>query len=462
MGTEYQNYKIAGDKNEYENTTTINPDNSVTWSSVPPTGDAYLASFISPWQMTFTTDDNGVPTSSSVGIPVWSGNSGFWFISENKSVIGYGSGTVGDLNTNLDTKFGFYADDNNVYAIISGVSKPYEDWGLGSSGVSGSGTTGNIVMWSGVTSTTTNIIDASFTDTEVRNHLDDTVDDHIQYYNSTRLDNKLNKIGSGLGARYIAHHYDSDDSTIHTVHDMFEHITPNWLLEGGELSSAGGLNVSWTEGHYNNIYSDDVKSFDAGSDTLTDNAINYLYIDYANEGLGVQVSTTFPNFNHILLGRVSCVNGSIYRIHQENNVAYAFNDGFKALKDLFPEFVKYGLIVEPHDTTPLAVKTDGGEYYENMNNKVTVPAIDSTVTLIRRWYHDGSGDWTSDTSSTIDTSNYDTGTGLTALPSNKYVKSLFIISPTEIHWIYPQEYFNTFTSALNSSLPDIPEGFFSQ
>jgi len=173
MGTEYQNYKIAGDNNDYENTTTVNPDNTVTWSSVPPTGEAYLASFVSPWQITFTTDDNGVPTSSSVGTPVWSGSSGFWFISESKSVIGYGSGTVGDLNTNLDTQFGFYADNNNIYAIISGVAKPYEDWGLGSSGVAGSGTTGNIVMWSGVTSTTTNVVNASFTDTEVRNHLDD-------------------------------------------------------------------------------------------------------------------------------------------------------------------------------------------------------------------------------------------------------------------------------------------------
>jgi len=459
MGTEYQYYKIAGDNNDYENTVTVNPDNTVTWESTPPTGDAYLSSFLSPWEMTFTTDDNGVPSSSSAGVPVWSSNSGFWFISESKSIIGYGSGTVGDLNSDLDTKYGFCADDSNVYVIINGVSKPYEEWGSGGGGgVSGSGTSGTIVMWSGASSPTTEIVNASFTDTEIRNHLDDLVDDHTQYYDSTRLDDKLHKIGSGSGARYIAHHYDDDGTTIHSVHDMFEHITPNWLLGGGTVTSGAGLTINWTSGHYNDIYDNDVKSFVSGSDTINDNAVNYLYIDYQNEGAGVQVSTTFPDFNHILLAKVATLEGEIFNIHQEDRVAESLNDGFKALSDLFPEYVKNGLIIEPHESTPLAVKTSGGVYYEDMHKKVTVGAIDSTVTSIRRWYHDGSGNWVSDTSSTVDTENYDTGTGLSTIPNNKYVTSLFLVSENRIHWIYPQEYFNTFDEASKSSVPDIPDG----
>jgi len=365
--------------------------------------EAYSALFID-------IDGYELTSSGVLSGKTWDSSSGFIEFDANKVVIGFGSGTLGNVKDTIltGTKFGIFANENNVYAIVSGVARPFEEWGSGSS-------------------------DATL-----------------------RAD--LYSIGDGFGAKLIAHHYDSDGSTVHTVHDMFEHVTPNWLLQGGELSSLGGLTISWTEGHYNNIYSNDVKSFESGSATLTDNAVNYLYIDYANEGLGVQVSTTFPNFNHILLGRVSCVNGSIYRIHQENSVSFAFNDGFKALKDLFPEFVKKGLIVEPQGVTALAVKTDGGEYYENMNVKVTVPSIDSTVTLIRRWYHDASGNWVSDTSSTIDTVNYDTGTGLAALPVNKYVKSLFIVSPTEIHWIYPQEYFNNFADAVNGALPNIPDG----
>jgi|GEM_PF-5058683 len=436
---------------------------------------------------------------------------GFVFISHQKTALGIGKGTLGSLDSTLNIQWGFYTDGSEVYIVKNGTAIPSNQWGgLGS--ITGSGTAGRLVKWvseseigdsnleeSDVPNKNTNEVinghwvlnNVKYLGLEEWGWFDAQTNGEFYWYGTTYLgsdveikgridlkdssDNVTIIIDPDSNGGDVTIGNDLTSNTVHAnefiengqslvdkyagytyTHNMFKWTTPNWLLEGGTLTDEGGLNISWTSGTYFDMSSGTNKTFSSGSTTLTDDKTNYIYVN--NSTGSVEVSTTFPDFQHILLGIVSCLDGDIYRIFQEENVGFSINDQFKGLEDLFPEFVKQGLIVEPHPSTALAVKTDGGVYYENMRKKTTVPTIDSTVTPIRMWYHDSNGNWISTTSTTLDVTHYDTGTGLAEIPNNKYVKGLFFVSPTEIHYVYPNSYYNTLSSAITSEVPAVPEG----
>jgi len=90
----------------------------------------------------------------------------------------------------------------------------------------------------------------------------------------------------------------------------------------------------------------------------------------------------------------------------------------------------------------------------------TVSAIDSTATNIIRWFHDAADNWATDTNAQIDAANWDDptdGAGIQPNANNKYYRSIFYTDGTYIHWLYPQEEFNTLAQAIAGDDPEPPD-----
>ena len=68
------------------------------------------------------------------------------------------------------------------------------------------------------------------------------------------------------------------------------------------------------------------------------------------------------------------------------------------------------------------------------------------------------GVWDSDTNAEINTTHYDNGTDLVAIPANKYAKGVFIYMAGNLGFVYPTEYFTVEADAIEAALPTIPPG----
>ncbi|MBW1812142.1 MAG: hypothetical protein JRJ39_00340, partial [Deltaproteobacteria bacterium] len=262
----------------------------------------------------------------------------------------------------------------------------------------------------------------------------------------------------GTGAGQI----DSDDipdHNSHSVRDTFVHIINRGKAEAITITLTGGLGISWTTGE---IYDETTNSFiatEAGSGNLTNTAENYLkWVS----GTTLTISTTSTSGDEILISPFSVYDGNINGYRETTLMDATQANTRRGLRAIYPTFIDSGMSVhEDTDVTnALDVTMDAGVFWKDAIEKKTPVEIKSRTTAMVRNFHTASV-WDSDTNAQIETTNYDNGTGLTAIPANKYVKAKFIFMNGKIGFVYPRAYFNNVADALDAALPASPLGLAS-
>jgi len=249
---------------------------------------------------------------------------------------------------------------------------------------------------------------------------------------------------------------DVPDHNGHTISGTFDHIINRGKATASTITLTGGLGISWIE---HEIFDSVTKTFitvEAGSGNLTDNIHNYLkWVS----GTTAIISTSISSDNEILLAAFSVYDGVINGYRETSLMNESIANNRKGMRALFPTYVISGMSVyEDVDVTnAFDVTMDASVFWKDGIERETSPEIKSRNTAMVRHFHTG-GVWDSDTNAEVDVLNYDNGTGLVAIPSNKYTKSLFILMGTKIGWIYPREYFTVEADAIAATAPTVPPG----
>jgi len=249
---------------------------------------------------------------------------------------------------------------------------------------------------------------------------------------------------------------DIPDHNEHTIKATFDHIINSGKVEVSTITLTGGLGISWIEHKIFDSVTETFITIAAGSGNLTDNMHNYLkWVS----GTTATISTSSSSDNEILLASFSVYDGVINGYRETSLMNETIFDTRRAIRAFFPTYVISGMSVyEDTDVTnAFDVTMDASVFWKDGIERETSAEIKSRNTAMVRHFHTG-GVWDSDTNAEVDVVNYDDGTGLVAIPSNKYTKSLFILMGTKIGWIYPREYFTVEADAIAAALPPVPPG----
>ena len=213
-----------------------------------------------------------------------------------------------------------------------------------------------------------------------------------------------------------------------TFSEILDDIINAGVLDAIAVSDDGGLNISWGAGEVYTPALDIVEiNADAGPIAMADDAINYLYW---TAGVVLSHSTVhYDTVTEVHVATIYTQDGDIYDIDTVELLSDRTYSISNALSDMFPSVVVDGLVVSEHAAVnAFDVDMTGGLYYLTGHDEHVVAAFDSTATNIRRWYHDGGGNWTSDVNSQIDAGFYDTGAGLGANTVNLWYRSMFFVA----------------------------------
>ncbi|MHA1795233.1 MAG: hypothetical protein ACTSUK_03915 [Promethearchaeota archaeon] len=228
-------------------------------------------------------------------------------------------------------------------------------------------------------------------------------------------------------------------STYSDLQDWFDIVESGAVISGGDITDNGDGTVAVASGT-GIIKSSDTSVAPAmffnwspvSSLSLTNNSMNYIYIDYNGGSPQVKATTSKSSIND----RTEVVIGRVYRegttLHIMNAYATTTEISLKTHKRLVDVFgfQRYeGMKLSETGTRNIAI-TAGGFYYGL--NSYSTSAFDSSGTdTFIYLYRDGSGGWNKNTGETqIDNIHYDDGSGtLATLTSNRY----------GVHWVYMLE-----------------------
>jgi len=206
------------------------------------------------------------------------------------------------------------------------------------------------------------------------------------------------------------------------------------------------------------------KSFDWDADTgiaLTDNQINYVYMDY-NGGAPVIGVTTDRN---TLDGRTEFILGKVYR---EGTTLHILSYGIRLTELAYNEHERLISVRgferasggEISETGQRYLTSGAGVFYFGLNRITTSAQDTSGADRFTYWYRDGGGGWTKVTGQQqIDNTHYDDGSGaLATLTANRYgVHWVYIHFDSDINVVYGQGNYKL-AEAENAVLPDtVPE-----
>ena len=245
-----------------------------------------------------------------------------------------------------------------------------------------------------------------------------------------------------------------------SVTEILDGVINPGILDAFTVADDGSaLNITWSGGE---LYTTDdaIVTITGDSGLCSDDLVNYLYW---TTGTTLTLSTTSPDSGDIAIATAYCQDGDIWFLHNELIASRLVHNIQHGLQELLPVLVAGGLIVSADgDSIDLAVASTAGEYYLDAHQQVDVGAYNTTLDAgdkIRKWYHE-TGSWTSHANDKIVSTNfYDDGTDTTnAIGAQNWGRSIFLVSTTEIHWIYPQESHNTEAEALAGANPNIPDG----
>ncbi len=238
---------------------------------------------------------------------------------------------------------------------------------------------------------------------------------------------------------------------------LIQTISPG-VLETITVSDADGRNITWTAGEIID-FSGNIVVIQSGSGTCTNDAENHLL--WAS-GTTLTLTTTAPTAAQIPVAHIAVAANDIWEIHRESLLNVLLHDIQHGTGEAVPLLVTSGCVVseDTDATNPLDVSISAGEYYHDLHSEHIVAQMDSRTTPLRRWYRSG-GNWTNDTNAQIDNTQWDNGTNLGGMTTNRYFRSVFVTSESEIHWIYPQQQFTTLAGAISGADPTLPTGLTS-
>ncbi len=239
---------------------------------------------------------------------------------------------------------------------------------------------------------------------------------------------------------------------------------------GGEVTTTGGLGIHVANGSgfintsptVNAVKS--IAWLDANLN-ITTNTREWIYINSVGT---VQKSNVEPDENINIVLAVAYANATdvIFLQAYTRKLQHIIGKSEEFVENIVgPIWVDgEGLDVIENVITPLRLDVSSGEYF--LIFEEILPTGSSPITFTY-WYQNGSGGWnTVPSSTTIDVTNYDNGSGiLVAMTNGKYRKDTLYVtvnnnpSTTQYHIVYGQTQFDTQELAENGTNPTPPNFF---
>lgn len=254
-------------------------------------------------------------------------------------------------------------------------------------------------------------------------------------------------------------------ATYNKLDKFFDGYGSAGIIEGGIItdSGSGQIDVSAAKGFIRttNSATAHVVAFNIAAvvdQSLTDNSMNYVYIDYNGGSPAYTITTTYTDINlhsKIICGRVYR-NGTLLYI---SNIGQDIQDA--TLRDLYRLQTLRRMEHASGSTLSFVAATrqptvSAGVFFSNYDEVITAAFDASGSGRFTSWYRNGSGGWTATPSvQNVDNTNYDSGTGtLTALTINHYgVHWVYQLVDGSIHIQYGQASYPAISDARNSTVP---------
>ena len=231
-------------------------------------------------------------------------------------------------------------------------------------------------------------------------------------------------------------------STYDTVQDWANITQSAGKISGGTLTDNGDGSLSVSAGtgfiRVANNDTSTIKHFSWATNSsvaLTDNATNYIYVEYNGGNPQVVASTSIPSDKNtnVMLGLVYREGTDLHIVTAGQVVSnFAKNVIWKDI-EINGKFQRQsGIIISETGTRNFAITS--GYVYAGLT-KVSLPTFDSSGTdTFTYYYRDGSGGWTKVTGQTqIDNTHYDDGSGTLATLSDG---SWWGGKNYGVHWVY--------------------------
>jgi len=195
--------------------------------------------------------------------------------------------------------------------------------------------------------------------------------------------------------------------------------------------------------------------------TLTDNSINFIYVDYnfGTPQIGVATSSPTDHNTKVLLGLV-------YRsgttLHMTNAGQLIANYSAKTCWKDMEVNGKFQWVsgVKPSETGTRYLKLSEGTIYAGLTKK-SISAYDSTSTALTAYYSDGGTGWNTASVQQIDNQYYDDGSGTLASLTADYktCRYIYIDPDGHVYMVYGTSQYSKLADAIEeeapTSLPDM-------
>jgi hypothetical protein len=264
---------------------------------------------------------------------------------------------------------------------------------------------------------------------------------------------------TAIGALYLG----DTHTTAVDVRPLLEHGTAIGLIQGGDITPGSGLSIN-VEAGFGYVMTADtgtLKRYDWSnlSIALPANTSSYIYVNV--DGV-LSYSSTMPNTEqNILFGRVVTDSAGVEIIDTSPFVAaHASNRNDIFNRYALGSIYDSGSIVTESGTRKLNISS--GIFYFS-GNKFQPVGI-SAGNFVSYFRNSGGSTYTKTTTSTVDNSHYDDGSGtLAVIAAGKYVKhSLYIVGDDDDEkymLVYGQNQFSTLTEAEQGNIPSPPSYF---
>ena len=234
-----------------------------------------------------------------------------------------------------------------------------------------------------------------------------------------------------------------------------------------QMSPAVNLNVSWIGG---DVYSptDGYFHLAAGSNTLSDNAVNYAYWTVANPNQVLWTTGTRADVsNSIHLGTFVAAFGRLVHVGDTVPVGDMPLKMDEAHYNVMPSLIVSGLNYAPIGTNFNAIIQVGGTEFHDLLEKNVHPAKNLTNyslitgSFLLTYAHTNVGIWGLTITNQLPVDQWDDGTNLIACTVSNWYRGVFLsaaCSPS-MHWVYPQGEYTNYADALAADDPALPSGF---
>ncbi|MBA7542721.1 hypothetical protein ES705_35045 [subsurface metagenome] len=258
-------------------------------------------------------------------------------------------------------------------------------------------------------------------------------------------------------------------ATYDDVQDWINNTQSGGRISGGTIEddSSGGITISSGTGFIQTTTGDIgiTQSFDWSATSivstgLTDDSINYIYMDHADGSPTVKATATRSSIHlsdHFTLGRIYKSSGDLHILQSGVNLYNIVRRSHERLVAVRGFERASGGVISESDVTERAIISTIGNFYLGVN-KITTEAQDTSTgdtNTFTYWYYDGAN-WQYSTGETqISKTQYnDTSTGLKLLTGVHFgVHWAYIHFESDIHVVYGQGDY-TLAQAESAVVPD--------